>query len=144
MRSTLKECFEVLEQELPGTTLAEMRSGTLDDMILYHHGVGTWIRNRWRSGDPLPQELGSLLPMHLDDLSGLVLDTFWCHLHGLPVRIEEHVARREAFMQGLMQPRWSSSQEKLVANAAAPKTDQALVEAEPQLVVDGSDDGDDA
>ncbi|MBM3249319.1 MAG: hypothetical protein FJZ09_00525 [Candidatus Omnitrophica bacterium] len=28
---------------------------------------------------------------HPDDMSGIILDTFWCHLNGKPLKVEERV-----------------------------------------------------
>ena len=90
---TRREWFELLERELPEQTLDEMRAGTQFDMILYHHGLGTWIRNRWRAGDPIPREARGL--NSLDDMSGLLLEAFWCHLRGAPISIRDASAQRE-------------------------------------------------
>lgn len=93
MKGTLSEWFELLERELPKETLDRMRAGTKFEMIGYHHGPGTCIRNRWRAGDPIPVEARGL--NSLDDMSGLLLEAFWCHLRGVPISVRDAAARRE-------------------------------------------------
>lgn len=39
--ANLVECFHALEEGLPQYKLEEMRNGSKDDMIRYHHGLGT-------------------------------------------------------------------------------------------------------
>lgn len=103
MPSTLNDYLERLERELPPATLAEMRSGVEADMIRYHLSIGMWIRNRWRSGDPLPRDLAGLFPRHMDDLSSIVLNALWCRLNGIELSFEEHVARYEALMRRMLE-----------------------------------------
>ena len=43
----LDDCFAELKRLLPKDEVAKMKSGPEDDMILYHHGLGTWLRNNW-------------------------------------------------------------------------------------------------
>ena len=48
---TLKEAVEVLLQELPPETLAEVRELKSKDMWELHFGLGMWIRNRMLWGN---------------------------------------------------------------------------------------------
>lgn len=64
-------------------------------MIEYHHGVGKWLRNQWRGGTRLPRGLRGL-DTHLDKLSSIVLEGFWCHLRGLQLSLDELIARHKA------------------------------------------------
>jgi hypothetical protein len=94
MAETLQEVFELLERTLPAATRARMRDGSEADMIDHHRGVGMWLRNQWRGGDPLPRELRGL-HIHMDDLSGIVLEGFWCHLRGLQLSFDGQLLDRD-------------------------------------------------
>lgn len=54
---------------------------------LFHHGVGTYLRNAWGlhgSETPISQHLESLGIFHGDDKSGTIFRALWHHLHGKP------------------------------------------------------------
>ena len=92
--ANLDECFHALEEGLPQYELDEMRNGSKDDMIRYHHGLGMWMRNNWglwRGEGPLYEYMAELGLVHPDDMSGLILDTFWLHLNQQPLDVEKKV-----------------------------------------------------
>src|SRR6186997_3484717 len=72
---TLAEALEQLETTLPSETLNDIRQSSESDMIQYHFGLGTWMRNHWGlwSGGPLYDELHGLGLTHPDDMSSLIL-----------------------------------------------------------------------
>jgi hypothetical protein len=43
----LEDCFKELKKMLPADLVEKMKSGPEKDMIKYHHGLGTWLRNNW-------------------------------------------------------------------------------------------------
>src|SRR5437764_8049632 len=43
----LENCYVELEKMLPENIIKEMKEGTEEDMIKFHHGLGTWLRNNW-------------------------------------------------------------------------------------------------
>jgi len=85
--TSLEEAFAMLEAKLSKPDLDRMRAGTEEEMVRYHHGLGTWMRNTWGlwGGSPFAKRLRSMGLRHPDDMSGAILDAFWSHLKGLPV-----------------------------------------------------------
>jgi glutathione peroxidase-family protein len=73
--------------------LNEIRLKSEKDMILYHHGFGTWLRNYWGlwAGSRLAQYFNQIGIHHPDDMSGIILTSFWRHLHSQPIKLEEQV-----------------------------------------------------
>ena len=63
-------------------------------MSIYHFGLGMWMRNNWGlwAHGPLAAYLEQFGVHHPDDMSGLILDTFWRHLNGLPLEVTKHAA----------------------------------------------------
>ena len=89
---TLDEAHAQLEKNLPKEELAKIdKMKSEDDMSEYHFGFGTGIRNSWGLwGDsPLSKHLRSLGFIHADDMSSVILDTFWCKRHNKDFRIKE-------------------------------------------------------
>src|SRR5690606_10090588 len=70
-----------------------------DGMAIYHFGLGLNIRNGWGlwKGGPLAQHMRELGFTHPDDMSGLILDTFWCKRHGKDLRLEERAAKYKEY-----------------------------------------------
>lgn len=89
----LDDCFVQLKKLLKPEDIATMRSGTEDDMIQYHHGLGMWMRNNWGlwGGSRLAKWFNSKGIMHPDDMSGIILDSFWRHLNNKPIKLKEQV-----------------------------------------------------
>ncbi len=63
-------------------------------MSMHHLGVGMWMRNAWGlwgGESPLSAYFHSLGIFHPDDMSGIVLDSYWRTVHGKPVDLEGQV-----------------------------------------------------
>jgi hypothetical protein len=84
----LEDAFLELEKMLSPALLNEIRLKSEKDMIEYHHGFGTWLRNNWGlwAGSRLAQYFRQLGISHPDDMSGVILTSFWRHLHAQPIR----------------------------------------------------------
>jgi len=54
--------------------IREMKSGTENDMVRYHHGLGTRLRNTWDlwTGSRLSRHLNGLGLKHPDDISAAI------------------------------------------------------------------------
>ena len=63
------------------------------EMIQYHFGLGQWMRNNWGlwKGLGLAQYFNQLGIHHPDDMSGIILDSYWRRIHGKPIDLEGQV-----------------------------------------------------
>jgi hypothetical protein len=88
-----------LRKMLPPELLSRMQANPEDDMILYHHGLGTWLRNNWGlwKGSQLSEYFNQLGIFHPDDMSGIVLDSMWRELNGKPIRLEDQIAHYKEY-----------------------------------------------
>ena len=106
--TTLAEAHAALERMLSPQELAKIDTMPSEDgMIEYHFGLGLTIRNGWGlwAGSPLAKhmrELGFVLP---DDMSGVILGTFWCKRHGQDFRLEERAAASKKSMDAALKAR---------------------------------------
>lgn len=85
--------FEVLD-DLLGSEGARFKGGSEDDLSRYHHSLGQWLRNEhglWEESGELYEYLKSLGLWHADDMSGVVLSSYWRYLHGKPLGLNEQV-----------------------------------------------------
>ena len=89
----LDDCFTQLKSHLEPQAIEKMKSGTEADMSLYHFSVGMWMRNNWGlwGGSRLARWFNAQGIKHPDDMSGIILTSFWRHLHGKPIKLEEQV-----------------------------------------------------
>ena len=59
----------------------------------YHHGIGMWMRNNWGfwkdEETPLKTEFKNMGITHPDDMSGIIITSFYRHLHGQPLYLEK-------------------------------------------------------
>ena len=99
----LDDCFVELRKILPEKTVEEMKTGTEKDMIQYHHGLGTWLRNNWGlwEGSRLSKWFNEKGIRHPDDMSGIIFDSFWRHLNGHPIRLDEQIKRYQGYWKRL-------------------------------------------
>ena len=89
----LEECFRELETMLPPSLIMRIKLGPEGNMIKYHHGLGMWIRNYWGlwQGSRLATYFNDLGIFHPDDMSGIILDSFWRHLNDSPTKLQEQI-----------------------------------------------------
>jgi hypothetical protein len=95
----LDEAHDVLGRLLAADLLAAFKTAEESEVGGYNGSIGIWLRNSWGlwNGGPLRDHFRSLGLSHPDDMSALVLITFWRHLNERPLRAEEEAARlREA------------------------------------------------
>lgn len=93
--ATLDEALAMLEQNTDAASLAELRKSTSErEMYALHLGTGMGIRNGWGlwGGSPLAKFFHGLGVHHPDDMSGIILRSFWRKLHGQPIDLEGQAA----------------------------------------------------
>lgn len=87
----LDDCFKELNKMLSPELIKEMKAGTEDDMSKHHFGLGLWMRNNWGlwSGSHLAKYFNNLGIRHPDDMSGIILTSFWRFLNKKPLKIDD-------------------------------------------------------
>jgi hypothetical protein len=104
---SLEDSFAELKKMLHPDLLKEIKEGPEEGMIRYHMGLGMWMRNNWGlwGGSRLAKYFNGIGIFHPDDMSGVILDSFWRHLNGRPLRLEEQVAYYQRFWQVNAEPK---------------------------------------
>lgn len=97
----LNDSFVQLKKLLKPKDIEKMRRGTEDDMIEYHFGLGMWMRNNWGlwKGSRLAKWFNAQGINHPDDMSGIILDSFWRHLNDKPIKLEEQIQYYKDYWQ---------------------------------------------
>lgn len=52
-----------------------------EDVAMFHHGFGTWVRNELGLWDRNPELLQATGEWHPDDASGVILEAVWTKLN---------------------------------------------------------------
>lgn len=95
--TALKELDHMLDPRLR----EEMRKGTEGEMGKYHFGLGMWMRNNWGlwAGSELSQWFHKRGIGHPDDMSGILLTSYWRRLNGKPIDLEGQVKHYQAYWE---------------------------------------------
>jgi len=105
---TLEACHARLLAEMPKDEIERIKGMTnMSQMIVYHFGGGMRMRNEWGlwAGSPLYWHLWRKGFRHPDDMSGYILDTFWCRLHDKPYPdLKKKIAHLNAFYRAQANP----------------------------------------
>lgn len=122
--TTLAEAHAELERILSPETLAEIDAMPSEsDMIKYHFGLGMGIRNGWGlwQGGPLAKHMQELGFIHPDDMSGVILNTFWCKRHGQDFRLKERAAEYKKYWEAAQKAQEEEKNRVKKAKAAMQK-----------------------
>jgi hypothetical protein len=90
----LEECHRYLDTALDAEGIAAIKELLHDDLILEHMGLGLYLRNEWLHGQrnkPLLNYFYRLGINHPDEMSGLILDSYWHYLNKLPYDVKNEV-----------------------------------------------------
>ncbi|MEO0574362.1 MAG: DUF6794 domain-containing protein [Pseudomonadota bacterium] len=98
--TTVDEAIVALDLVLSDEDKAAIRANKEDEMYQYHFGLGMWIRNSW--GLWRHSELANFLYEkglhHPDDMSSVILDSYWRHLNDRPIDLDAQIiAIREVY-----------------------------------------------
>src|SRR5688572_31142661 len=83
----LDTALAVLDELLPDADKVTFKSSAEADAVRSQHfGIGQWIRNEWRLSNesPLARQFLALGVEHPDDMSGIILRSFWRRPEGRP------------------------------------------------------------
>ncbi len=99
----LDDCFQSLDRLLEPENIERMRNGREEDMNRYHHGFGTWLRNNWGlwGGSHLARWFSDRGIYHPDDMSGIILRSYWRYLNKQPIRLDEQIRQYQEYWKNL-------------------------------------------
>lgn len=97
----LEECFTQLDSELSADMARKILSGSEDGLALYHHGLGTYLRNSWGlwSGSRLYKYFSDMGLHHPDDMSAVILESYWRHKHNKPLELDKQIDKYKKYWE---------------------------------------------
>ncbi|MEW5803411.1 MAG: DUF6794 domain-containing protein [bacterium] len=96
----LDECFIELQRMLGSLVVNEIRNEKESDICMVHYGLGTSLKNRWElwhTLSPLTQYFNRLGIFHADDMSDIILTSFWRYLNNKPLALDELIELYQGF-----------------------------------------------
>jgi len=96
--SNLLEAFEELDRMLTREFRSEFAADS-SQISTHHFGLGLWMRNNWGlwSGSRLAHFFNELGICHPDDMSSIVLNSYWRRNNDRPLLVEEQVIRHRDY-----------------------------------------------
>lgn len=85
------DALKELDDILPPAAKHDIHIIDKEEMIHYHHGFGTWMRNNWClwKGGALSKDMQRLGFTHPDDMSATIFDSYWLKVRGKPIDLKE-------------------------------------------------------
>jgi hypothetical protein len=93
--TTLQEALVSLDKVLTQSEKQSFKSVKESDAtVRAHFNLGRSLRNEWGlwAGSPLAKNFNKLGITHPDDMSSIILVSYWRHLNGKPLEVEKQVA----------------------------------------------------
>ena len=83
--------------------LEEFKKGTLGENSNYCFILGLWIRTNWGlwEGSRLARYFNRLEIQHPDDMSQIILDTFWRYLNRKPIELEMEIIECKKYRESV-------------------------------------------
>ena len=89
----LDECFKVLDGMISPEDRFKFRENLEKDVSNLHFNLGMKLRNNWGlwTDSELKNWFKNIGIHHPDDMSGIILTSYWRYLNDEPIRLEEQV-----------------------------------------------------
>jgi hypothetical protein len=103
----LEACFTSMKEIMREEEIKRFKEESEEDATAkYHFGFGRWMRNTWGlwAGSKLKDWFLERGIEHADDMSGIILTSFWRHLNDKPINLEEQIKYYQDY--------WKSVEEK--------------------------------
>lgn len=90
----LEEALVMLEKRASPAALADIKASNEGQMLRLYVDAGRDIRNRWGlwGGSPLAKFFNAQGVLHPDDMSRIILRSFWRRVHAQPIELEAQTA----------------------------------------------------
>lgn len=91
--TNLEECFVTLHKELNAVQISLVKSLPEDKMVSFHRTLGLKIRNDWGlwTNSKLKDYFASIGINHPDDMSSIIITSFWRHLNNFPLNLDTQI-----------------------------------------------------
>lgn len=114
----MKICHDFIDSALSESELDDFRATTEGDLIKYHFGLGTYLRNNLlrhhKRSDEIWEYFNDQGIFHLDDMSSLIIKSYHRHLNDKGADVDDQVKKYHEFWKPI-----ADCEEKLNERAVA-------------------------
>lgn len=109
----LEDAFLTLDRILSAEAIEEIKNKPERKLNDFHFGFGSWIRSNWINAHYTKDSPGSPLTEYFlsfgkevvpDDMSSIVIKTYWRRLHDKPLRLNEELERYDLYWKKNKKP----------------------------------------
>lgn len=96
----LDGCFVELNKMFDDSDLRDfVENSKEEDMCMQHNYLGRCLRNIWGiwAGSRLKDWFEEKDIHHADDMSSIILDSFWRHIHNKPIKLYEQIKKYQDY-----------------------------------------------
>lgn len=100
----LEACFISIKEIMREGEINKFKEGSEKEATaFYHFGFGRWMRNNWGlwSGSKLKDWFVERGLHHADDMSGVILVSFWRHLNNKPIDLEGQIKHYQDYWKSV-------------------------------------------
>lgn len=97
----LEEAFIILKNDLTVPDQVDIINMTKDELCCLHHTFGRFIRNNWNLWykTDLTEYFNKLGIWHADDISSIIIESFWHHLRSEPLDLDNQIKSYQDFWE---------------------------------------------
>ena len=97
----LKDSIDTLVGMLSDEDFLSFKNGTEEEMQGQHHFLGRYLRNEWGlwQESRLAKWFNNKGIHHADDMSGIILTSFWRELNSEPIKLDEQIKHYQDFWE---------------------------------------------
>ena len=100
----LNDCITQLDRIIPDSSKSQISAMTEEQFSARSHfGLGIWMRNNWRlwNGSRLAKFFNSKGIYHPDDMSGIILDSYYRYLTKQDIKLDEQIRHYQDYWERL-------------------------------------------
>ncbi len=114
----LQEAWIELDKSLSDEDHQGLKKIQEYEMANFHFSSGIGIRNSWGlwSGSRLAKYFNEIGIHHPDDMSAIILDTFWCRINDKPLKLEQRITFYKQYWKVRLPPERKTYPEQKLRN----------------------------
>jgi hypothetical protein len=134
--ASLEEAVTQLTKILPDTTQQKVLSMTEEEFLGgSHFGLGMWIRNNWGlwRGGELAKEFETKGIFHPDDMSGIILTSYYRQLHNQDWKVDEQIKYYQDYWKATQEYQYRLENDTAFARQEKNKYESSVREGNDKL-----------